>query len=90
MFVNAPEVVDRSLCSIIGHAKHGKSARPGSSTAHLANLGQRQSRAKDAFDSVKARKDSNSQGSAPASFSATDLRDHSRRCQLDELWVPMW
>lgn len=41
-FGNAPEVVDRSIGLIVGHAKDDNSARPGPSTAHSANRSHQQ------------------------------------------------
>lgn len=54
LFVDAPEVVDRSLSLIVGHEGRDELAKPGSCSTHHTNFELRQSWIRAAFNSKGA------------------------------------
>lgn len=75
LFVYAHEVVHRSLSPIEWYPKRDESPRPGSSSAHSANRGQRQSRARIAPDSGGAPYGETSRSFVPTYPGVKDPRD---------------
>lgn len=73
-FANAPKAVGRSVSLIVGYARHDKSAKPGSSTAHLANQDQRKSRARATSNSGNAPQVTTHRSSEPTLPAAMDPR----------------
>lgn len=75
-FANAPEVVVRGFCLIVGHPKRGGWDRPGYSSVFFASHGNRQSHTRAASESRRASLDDTPWSSAIASLSATDPGDY--------------
>lgn len=68
---DVPEIVDRSLSLVVGHARHDGSAMLELSTTHSANRESRWSRARSTVNGRRVPKDGTLRNSATTSPSAT-------------------